>query len=228
VRYATKTYGPRRRSSVDACRKKFLYFFPDGFHDENYLAWERDYKWEAHRRWTAELSREQLRAKLAAGDSAGIAADAVRIESRTNLLFSFEKMALRDAVASPAGARAFAEGLYDWLHGAGSEASKFEAWCETVAALPRRQTRVLTWPVVTVFGFLARPKVHFFVKPMVTKAAAAACGCEFRYRSKPNWDSYSDVLAMARSVHSELADLRPRDMIDMQSFLWVQGSDEYE
>ena len=25
----------------------------------------------------------------------------------------------------------------------------------------------------------------------------------------------------------ELADLRPRDMIDLQSFLWVQGSDEY-
>jgi len=25
-----------------------------------------------------------------------------------------------------------------------------------------------------------------------------------------------------------LRDLRPRDMIDVQSFLWVQGSDEYE
>ena len=25
-----------------------------------------------------------------------------------------------------------------------------------MAALPRRQTRVLTWPIVTVFGFIAR------------------------------------------------------------------------
>ncbi|MEO7648413.1 MAG: hypothetical protein ABIV11_09280 [Gemmatimonadaceae bacterium] len=24
------------------------------------------------------------------------------------------------------------------------------------------------------------------------------------------------------------ADLKPRDMIDLQSFMWVQGSDEYE
>jgi len=28
-------------------------------------------------------------------------------------------------------------------------------------------------------------------------------------------------------VKGDLADLRPRDMIDIQSFLWVQGSDEY-
>ena len=228
MKYATKIYGPRRRSCVDACRKKFLYFFPDGFSDENYLAWERDYKWAAHRRWTAELSRDEMKTRLAAGDYAGIATAAVRIESRTNLLFSFEKMALRDAVSSTVGARTFAEGLYAWLYGSGSEASKFDAWCETVAALPRRQTRVLTWPVVTVFGFLARPKVHFFLKPMVTKTAAAACGFEFQYRSRPQWESYSDVLAIAHTLREELADLRPRDMIDFQSFLWVQGSDEYE
>ncbi|MBV8981177.1 MAG: hypothetical protein JO086_09780 [Acidimicrobiia bacterium] len=228
MRYATKTYGPRRHTSVGACRDKFLYFFPEGFRDENYLAWERDYKWEAHRRWTTELGRDQLRALLDRGEFAAVAKAAVRIESRTNLLFSFEKMALRDAVASAEGARLFAVGLHDWLYGPGSEASKFDAWCATVAALPRRQTRVLTWPATTVFGFIARPKVHFFVKPMVTKAAAAACDLEFRYRSAPQSETYSDVLAMAATLRADLADLRPRDMIDIQSFLWVQGSDEYE
>jgi len=28
-------------------------------------------------------------------------------------------------------------------------------------------------------------------------------------------------------VRRDLRDLKPREMIDMQSFLWVQGSDEY-
>ena len=28
-------------------------------------------------------------------------------------------------------------------------------------------------------------------------------------------------------MRRDLADLRPRDMIDLQSFLWVQGSEEY-
>jgi hypothetical protein len=30
------------------------------------------------------------------------------------------------------------------------------------------------------------------------------------------------------TVRRDLADMRPRDMIDVQSFIWVQGSDEYE
>jgi hypothetical protein len=83
----------------------------------------------------------------------------VRLESRTNLLFSFEKMALRDAVKSAAGARAFTEGLYDFLHGRAAE-QKFADWCEVISGLPRRQTRVLTWPLVTVWGFIAQPERH--------------------------------------------------------------------
>ena len=30
-----------------------------------------------------------------------------------------------------------------------------------------------------------------------------------------------------RTVSRDLRDLRPRDQIDIQSFIWVQGSDEY-
>ena len=33
--------------------------------------------------------------------------------------------------------------------------------------------------------------------------------------------------ALARTVRRDLRELRPRDMIDIQSFLWIQGSDEY-
>ena len=151
----------------------------------------------------------------------------MRIEARTNLIFSFEKMALRDAVRSPTGARAFAEGLYDFLHGPGPNERKFDAWCGVVASLPRKQTRVLTWPVVTVFGFIAHPKVHMFVKPNVTRVAARAYDFDLHYRSRPSWEGYANVLDFARTVRRDLRDLRPRDMIDIQSFIWVQGSDEY-
>ena len=164
----------------------------------------------------------------AAGEHEELAADVVRIESRTNLLFSFEKMALRDAVRDPAGARAFTQGLFDWLFGRGSEEARFIRWCEVVADLPRRQTRVATWPVVTVFGFIARPKVHMYLKPTVTKVAAEEYGFDFEYRSRPQWDTYASLLDFARTVRRDTADLRPRDMIDIQSFIWVQGSAEYD
>ena len=55
----------------------------------------------------------------------------VRIESRTNLLFSFEKMALRDAAKSAEGARLFAEGLFELLHGAGPLKQRFARWIES-------------------------------------------------------------------------------------------------
>lgn len=135
------------------CRAKFVRYFPKGFYDPLYEDWERDYKWEAHRRWTATLDRETIHKLLAAGRHSEIAARAVAIEARTNLLFSFEKMALRDAVKSAAGARAFAQGLYDFLHGSPDMETRFNRWCDVVAGLPRRQTRVLTWPVVTVLRF---------------------------------------------------------------------------
>ncbi len=169
----------------------------------------------------------EFKARLARKEFAAIAADAVRIESRTNLLFSFEKMALRDAVKSLAGARAFATGLYEFLHGGGSDEASFTAWCETVAALPRRQTRVLTWPLVTIWGFIAQPEHHVFLKPNVTRIAARVYGFDFRYQSKPDWETYSNLLEFADTVRCDLRYLRPRDMIDLQSFLWVQGSDEY-
>ncbi|HEY6210926.1 MAG TPA: hypothetical protein VIW45_01515 [Vicinamibacterales bacterium] len=213
---------------ANRCRKKFLRFFPGGFYDETYLDWERNYKWEAHERWEDALGAAEFRRLLKSGDFDEIARRAVNIESRTNLLFSFEKMALRDAVKMDGGARTFAEGLYELVYGKRSDPARFERWCAAVESLPRRQTRVLTWPLVTVFGFLACPERDIFLKPNVTRIAAREYGFDFDYRSKPNWDTYASFLAFAETIRRELRDLKPRDMIDLQSFMWVQGSDEYE
>src|SRR3954465_13468799 len=191
---------PRRRATAPSpalrCRRKFLRFFPGGFRDETYLDWERSYKWETHERWEEVLGRAEYRSLLRGKEYGEIAARAVRIEqrSRHSMIFSFEKMALRDAVKSADGARAFAEGLYELLHGRGSVERRFERWVEVLAGLPRRQTRVLTWPLATVFGFIAQPQTHMFLKPNVTRAAAAAYGFDFRYRSRPKWETYASLL----------------------------------
>jgi hypothetical protein len=215
-------------ASALRCRRKFLRFFPGGFADETYVDWERGYKWKAHERWMAVLGPSQFRDLLRQKRFAEIASHAVTIESRTNLLFSFEKMALRDAVKPPEGAEAFATGLYEFLHGRAGDQRRFEQWCDVVGTLPRRQTRVLTWPVVTVVGFIAQPERHMFLKPNVTRVAAGEYGVDFAYASKPNWTTYASLLAFAMRVNADQRDLGPQDMIDAQSFIWVQGSDEYE
>ncbi len=218
-----------KAAGAEACGRKFLRYFPGGFGDETYVEWERGYKWEAHQRWEEALGKAEFRGLLRAGEFAEAAARAVRVEQRTrhSMIFSFEKMALRDAVKTEEGARTFAEGLYDLLHGAGGVERRFDSWVEAVASLPRRQTRVLTWPMVTVWGFLAQLRTHVFLKPTVTRAAAAKYGFDFKYRPRPNWETYASLLGLAEAVRRDQRSLGPRDMIDVQSFLWVQGSDEY-
>ena len=218
------------RSKPARCRRRFLRFFPGGFTDDTYLDWERDYKWETHERWVAALGRAEFKRLLERGEHQEIAARAIRIEqqSRHSMIFSFEKMALRDAVRSKQGAQLFATGLYDFLHGRSGMERRFTEWVEVVSRLPRRQTRVLTWPLVTVFGFIAQPDRHIFLKPTVTRNAAEAYGFDFSYQSKPNWETYDNLLRFAELLRRDLRDLRPRDMIDLQSFMWVQGSAEYD
>lgn len=213
------------------CRRKFELFYPDGFEDETYLVAERSHKERAHLEWETELAAADFRKLLARGEFRVIADIAVRIEARASLLSTFERMALRDAVKSPAGARLFATELYGFLHGPGSAQRRFNDWLEALADLPQRQSRVLTWPVATVFGFIARPDRHLLLKPRATRRAAHLYGYALGYDTKPSWPMYQDLMTFAGVVRRDL-DRKPgfkaRDMIDLQSFMWVQGAPEYE
>jgi hypothetical protein len=213
------------------CRRKFELFYPEGFEDETYLVAERSHKERAHLEWEAELGPASFRKLLARGEFRAIADAAVRIEARANLLFSFERMALRDAVKSPAGARLFATELYAWLYGHGSAQRRFNDWVEALRDLPQRKSRVLTWPVATVFGFVARPDRHLFFKPRATRKAARVYGYALAYAATPSWSLYQDMLTFAAVLRRDLdrkPGFRARDMIDLQSFMWVQGAPEYE
>ncbi|MES2937127.1 MAG: hypothetical protein V4864_05570 [Pseudomonadota bacterium] len=225
--------GPANVSYLGAarCRRKFELFYPEGFDDETYVVAERAHKERAHLEWQAELGPAALRKLIARGEFRQVADLAVRIESRTSLLFSFEKMALRDAVKTPAGARLFATELYGFLYGPGSPQRRFRDWLQALAELPQPGSRVLTWPVATVFGFIARPDRHLFLKPRATRLAAQAYGYALPYAPTPSWPLYQELLAFAAVIRRDL-DRKPgfkaRDMIDLQSFIWVQGAAEYE
>ena len=206
---------------------KFLYYFKKGFNDPLYIDWERDYKLKAHTTFQQYLDQNSFKKLLAQEKYREIASLAVKLESRTNLLFSFEKMALRDAVKTPSGARDFSRGLYEYVYGKGSLQNRFEHFVEIISGLPRKQTRVLTWPLVTVFGFIANPDEHIFLKPRVTQVAAKKYEFDFKYTSKPNWETYESLLNFAQLIKKDTRHLEPHDNIDLQSFIWVLGSDEY-
>jgi len=218
---------PATEQSRKKCLKKFLYYFKKGYTDPQYISWERGYKENAHIQFQEQLNKPTFQSLLKAKKYEDIAGIAVKIESKTNLLFSFEKMALRDALKTAEGAKLFAGGLYEYIYGDKNFQERFETFVETVEKLPRKQTRVLTWPLVTVFGFIGNPDEHMFLKPNVTKIAAKKYDQPFNYRSRPNWETYKELLAFADQIRKDTQRYLPKDYIDLQSFIWVMGSEEY-
>jgi hypothetical protein len=68
-----------------------------------------------HLIWLEQIKRKKYEQVLSRRKYNEIAMRAARIETKTNLLFSFDKMALQDAIKTPAGAKDFAKGLYHYV-----------------------------------------------------------------------------------------------------------------
>jgi hypothetical protein len=82
------------------------------------------------------------------------------------------------------------------------------------------------WTVVTYLPFLWRPEEHMFLKPEAMTDFAARVGHRFASDYDPSLDIavYESLLDLALRTSDELAELKPRDRIDVQSFIWVVGN----
>lgn len=211
-------------------RKRFLRFFPKAFRDQRYLDWEHSYKWKSHELWDELLGKDEFKQLMVRQQYLEIASRALRVEQKTvpPFLFSFEKMALRDALRTEFGAKLFAEGLFNLLHGEDDLRSRYVAWIIAVGELPRKQSRVLSWPNLTFFPFIAQPDKFIIMKPSAMKVAAAELKYDLEYSSKPSWTTYKNLLDLADIVREHIADLKPRNYHDLQTFLYVIGSAEYD
>ena len=225
---------PLREAGLRAAKRRFREIFPGGFRDQTYLDWERDYKWAAHRAWEATLGRAEWERLLAEGAHAEVAKRIATFYARSklNMLALYEWMALREALEDPAGGQALATGLYDLIHGDRARDGDFGARLERFTALldglPQRQTRLAKWPVATLFPFVALPKRHLILKPNLMKRAAERFHFDLAYQSRPNATTYEAMMSFVGWLKRELGAWKPRDLIDIQGFIWVTSSEEYE
>ena len=80
---------------------------------------------------------------------------------------------------------------------------------------------MLTWPVVTILPFLAKPDAHMFLKPVQTQKIAEAFTVDLLYSAYPKWTTYDRLLTLSNRLLDRLRPLGARDLIDVQSFMWV-------
>lgn len=144
------------------------------------------------------------------------------------MLAIYEWMALREALDDPGGAAVLAPAIYDLVHGREAFGTRLERFTHVIDGVPQRQTRLAKWPVVTLFPFVARPRSYLIAKPRTVRRAAEGLGFDLAYASRPNAATYGALMTYVAWLRDELAAWKPRDLIDLQSFLWVTQSEEYE
>ena len=120
----------------------------------------------------------------------------------------------------------FARNLFNLLYGTNELSEQFEAFAGCL-----EEIKASKWTIQTYFLFITFPEKYMFMKPTVTQYAADAFGYELNYRSEINWESYRTLLEFSEYVGTRLSELddnlKPRDMIDVQSFIWCSVPGKY-
>lgn len=214
-----------RRVSFDDLFRHFVKICPGGFADEKLLREEISFKQRARQAFVEHFGDGRGAELLAAGNAEAIQAGFGAILNVQEALLSpkFERTPFWGAMTIADNAVGFARGLFGYLDRP-LDAASFDCYVASLEAVKLTgNLRVTTWPLLTLFPFLARPDLHMFLKPDVTKKAAGVIGINLAYESELNWTTYSHLLRLCDVVDGELAKrgLHPRDHIETQSFIWV-------
>lgn len=194
----------------------FLNEFPEGFYGEKYIEQERVYKEKAHKLAIELLDKKSFSELLQAKDYAETVKRALKLSNATNLIFPNEKMSLKDGLQSKTSQKAFSEALYALLHDDSELEIRFTSFASVLENIGASK-----WTTASYFLFIFHPDKYMFVKPTVTQYSSELCGWEVNYKPKLNWLTYKSVLSFSEHVRSEISELEPRDMIDVQSFMWA-------
>jgi len=210
--------GKKHRAIADL-KAVFLHRFPGGFTDPEYLAEERNYKLDAAQHLTRTMDARTLHQLIDEKNYPEMCKRALSVIGKTNLVFPNEQIKLRAGITTPTHQEAFATTLTQLLYDVTPYQKRFETFAGVLAELGAAK-----WTIATYFPFLAHPAEHMYLKPDVTKKAALACDFELHYDPQPNWTTYEALLKLCQTLKTVIADLAPRDMIDLQSFIWKVGN----
>jgi hypothetical protein len=193
----------------------FLSEYPGGFYGDSFIDEERNYKVEAHRLGNELLGQAELADLVGSEQYEEVCKRAFKVANKTNLIFPNEKMALKDGLTNADSQEKFAKLFQNFLYGQGELINRFSDFAKHLENIDAAK-----WPTVSYFPFILRPDKFMFVKPTITQHAANLSAYELNYKPQLNWLTYKSVLNFSQYLKSELAELKPRDMIDVQSFMW--------
>ncbi len=217
------------RLTLEMAKQRFLKQFPGGL---RLLDGERDYKDELARVAQQLLAKDVLQALIDVENYQQICDNANTLVSYkkkkvwNNLPSLFEQYAFRDGIKTLGDPKSFAHSLFEYLHGDGDLEPRFTRFAQVLAEMEAAK-----WPIITTFRFFLFPATDVFIKPETLKYAAEVSRFGINYRPQLNWLTYYRVTQFYQylfdSLTASTADLKPRDMIDVQSFIWCIDPTSY-
>lgn len=188
--------------------------YPGGFYGDKQAKEERDYKVDACEKFSNLLGQAVYYDLLAAKDYDKLLDSISKAVNLTNFIQgSFEKPVLLDAIKS--NKQKLIEALYQFLWGENNFKDRFDLFVSVLEDM-----KINKWTYATYFLFLSNPDENMFVKPEMLKKSIDISKYPISYDPKPTYDLYIEILEFCAWLKSKISILKPRDMIDVHSFMW--------
>ncbi len=207
--------GKHKYQSLSESIAFFQKQYQDGFYGKAFLESEREYKVKAHIFANEMLNKYNFDQIIDSGQYDVATSYAKKIADKTNLIFPNEKMSLKDGLITVDNQKMFAVTLRDLLYGDQDLRTRFESFATVL-----EEIKASKWTIASYYLFIFFPEKYMFIKPTVTQNTAEICGYDINYKPQLNWLTYKSVLEFSNYLFQEISVLKPRDMIDVQSFMW--------
>jgi len=201
-----------------------------GFADAAFERDERGYKLKTIELAVGEnglLLESELRADLDGRALKSFLERFIRVGKDINMLFlhipsNSDLWALYESVnGDGAGQEDLCGALLDLVWGEGESPSRLQRFVDFCAAGDLH----CPWPLPTYFLFITHPDDDMFVKPRLYRDIAKKLGTPWTAKGGPNGLDYAALKDWSHEVRRALEPHGARDMVDVQSMLWVAGNE---
>jgi len=201
--------------------------YPDwaSFEDSRFVEEEIDYKKRSIVKAKERLSKTVLKQAIDAGQFDDVVTALDDIGKDNNLLWrsvpTSGDLAVLYQPSLDKGA--FCKSVFDLLYGKGVVEDRLDRYIGYLEGenLPNK------WTFPTYFLFLLYPESEFFVKP-ATIARFLRLIEEPQLPSTPSGTDYGRLKSVMIEIMKTLEKYGPKDMVDIQSFVWVAAQSEQE
>ncbi|MFB6225507.1 MAG: hypothetical protein ABEI13_03555, partial [Candidatus Paceibacteria bacterium] len=196
-----------------------LYPSWEGFRDTEFEKAEVSYKHTTSQKLRDQLSEEELEQLLQENQYDTIISRIDDIVNDNNLLYvgSYSKGDHNILFADNLDRASFCEAFYDLLYGEGTVHDRLERYLQFVSdqELPSK------WTFPTYFLFLRYPETEIMIKPRSMRRFLKLVNADISLHSQPSAATYSAVKDLLFDLMDALSKYNPRDMIDIDSFIYV-------